>query len=122
MKTLILGTLLLATPAAAQTQAQMNARAGAGWKASDVAMTAQWQRSYAYMKRLDAQGRPGGGGLGYAAALLESQRAWLRFRDAQCGLESARNGGGSIQPMVRAQCAERMTRERTKQLRAAQWR
>ena len=122
MKMLILSTLLLAAPAAAQTQGQMNARAGAAWKAADAAMTAQWTRSYAYMKRLDAQDRSRGGGFGYAAALLESQRAWLRFRDAQCTVEGGRFAGGSLQPMTRANCLAQMTRERTTQLRAAQWR
>lgn len=111
-----------AAPAAAQTQAQMNARAAAEWKAADAAMTAQWTLSYAYMKRLDAQDRSRGGGFGYAATLLESQRAWLRFRDAQCALEGGRHAGGSLQPMERASCLTRMTRERTTQLRAAQWR
>jgi hypothetical protein len=61
--------LTLATPAAAQTQAQMNAQAGNEWKAADAAMTAQWKRTYAYMK-----GREPRTALAAAASALRRRR------------------------------------------------
>lgn len=113
--------LLVAAPAGAQTQTAMNQQAGAAWKAADAAMTVQWQRTYAAMKRRDATDTTRGGGFGYAAATLASQRAWLAFRDSQCAIEGGEYAGGSMQPMVRAQCLARLTRERTAQLKDMMW-
>lgn len=119
--------LLLASPAAAQqqtqtqTQTQMNATAAAAYKAADAAMTRRWQGVFAQMKRRDAADTSRGGGFGYAAAALASQRAWLRFRDTQCVAEAGRYAGGSMQPMVRTQCLTRLTRERTTQLAKLLW-
>ncbi|WP_258042901.1 lysozyme inhibitor LprI family protein [Sphingomonas sp. NBWT7] len=114
--------LLCATPAAAQTQAQMNASAGTDYRRADAAMTAQWKATYAYMKREDAQNTVGTRSPGYAAATLASQRAWLAFRDAQCAIETKEVEGGSMAPMVRAGCLTRLTKERTKQLKDLMWR
>ena len=118
---LILAALLLTAPAGAQTQGQMNARAAAEWKTADVAMTREWRATYAYMKRRDAADTSRGGGFGYAAAALESQRAWLGFRDRQCTVEGGRYAGGSLQPMARANCLARLTRERSRQLQDLRW-
>ncbi len=110
---------VLSTPAAAQTQAQMTAEAGAKWKAADAAMNTQWRRTHAAMKRRD--GPTPGGGFGYAAATLASQRAWLAFRDQQCTIEGAEFAGGSLQPFARLQCMARLTKERTVQLKDLMW-
>ncbi|GAA0678211.1 uncharacterized protein YecT (DUF1311 family) [Sphingomonas insulae] len=117
----VMAALLIATPAFAQTQAQMNQTAGSQYKAADAAMTRQWQRTYAYMKGRDAQDRSRGGGFGYAAATLASQRDWLAFRDAQCTIEGGEFAGGSMQPLANAQCKTRLTRERTAQLAKLLW-
>jgi uncharacterized protein YecT (DUF1311 family) len=122
MKPIILvAALMMAAPAAAQTQMDMNQQAGSAFKAADTAMSAQWKRTYAYMKRLDAQDTSRGGGFGYAAAVLNSQRAWLKYRDAQCVIEGGEFAGGSLEPMTRSQCAARLSRERAKQLIALRW-
>ncbi|USU11133.1 lysozyme inhibitor LprI family protein [Sphingomonadaceae bacterium OTU29THOMA1] len=117
----LLAALLLASPAIAQTQAQMNQTAGRQYQAADAAMTRQWQRTYAYMKGRDAQDRSRGGGFGYAAATLASQRAWLQFRDTQCVIEGGEYAGGSMQSLVQAQCKTRLTNERTTQLGKLLW-
>jgi uncharacterized protein YecT (DUF1311 family) len=113
--------MALAAPAAAQTQADMNAQAGTAYKRADAAMTTQWQRTYAAMKRRDAADTTRGGGFGYAAATLASQRAWLAFRDRQCVIEGGQFAGGSLQPFARLQCAARLTKERTVQLKDLMW-
>ncbi len=116
-------TLLLATATAqggcadATTQADMNRCAQAALRRADAAMTREWQASYARMKANDAADTSRGGGFGYAAAALASQRAWLKFRDTQCVLEGGRYAGGSMQPLVRTNCLERLTKERAQQLR-----
>jgi uncharacterized protein YecT (DUF1311 family) len=113
--------LVALSPAAAQTQAEMNGQATAGYKAADAAMTRQWQRSYAAMKRRDAADTSRGGGFGYAAATLASQRAWLAFRDRQCVIEGGEFAGGSLGTMTRLQCMARLTKERTVQLKDLMW-
>ncbi|WP_409574490.1 hypothetical protein [Sphingomonas sp. TF3] len=59
--------LLLAAP---QTQADMNRSAGSSYARADAAMTAQWKRTYAYMKGRDAQDTSRGGGFGYVGDKL----------------------------------------------------
>ncbi|MEG3176360.1 lysozyme inhibitor LprI family protein [Sphingomonas sp. RB3P16] len=115
---MLLIALLLTAAAPVQTQAAMNRSAGSSYAQADAAMTAQWKRTYAYMKGRDAQDTSRGGGFGYAGALLESQRAWLKYRDTQCVVEGGVYAGGSMQPMVSAQCRATLTRARTAQLKA----
>ncbi len=117
MKMFVMVAMLAATPAAAQTQVKMNRTANAAFTRADAAMTREWQATYILMKRRDAQDRSRGGGFGYAAATLESQRAWLKFRDTQCVVEGGRYAGGSMQGMVVTQCRTRMSDDRSAQLR-----
>ena len=112
---------LIAAPVAAQTQGQMTAQAGARWRAADATMTAQWRTTFAAMKRRDAAVKTRGGGFGYAAATLASQRAWLQYRDAQCVIEGGEFVGGSLQAMTRSGCLARLTTERTRQLKDLMW-
>jgi uncharacterized protein YecT (DUF1311 family) len=48
--------------------------------------------------------------------LLQTQRAWLRYRDGQCALESSMNRGGTLEITSEVACKARLTRDRTKQL------
>ena len=116
-----LALLVALSPADAQTQAEMNTQAATSYKTADAAMTRQWQRSYAAMKRRDAADNSRGGGFGYAAATLASQRAWLAFRDRQCVIEGGEFAGGSLGAMTRLQCMARLTKERTVQLKGLMW-
>jgi len=119
---MLLSTLMLSVSAMAQTQTQMNQQVDAQWKAADASMTRQWRAVYAQMNRLDAQDHSRGGGFGYAPTALESQRAWLSFRDRQCAIEAGEYAGGSMEAMARGQCLARLTRERTAQLSRLIWR
>lgn len=118
---MLLIALLVAAAAPVETRATTNRAAGSSYAQADAAMTAQWQRTYAYMKRRDAQDTSRGGGFGYAAALLESQRAWLKFRDTQCVIEGAQYLGGSAQGPTTAGCRIDLTRARTAQLKGMIW-
>jgi uncharacterized protein YecT (DUF1311 family) len=51
-------------------------------------------------------------------ALVAAQKSWVNFRDNECELEGLGPQGGTARPMVIAQCLERLTLDRTKQLRA----
>lgn len=122
MKSLVLLIALYAVPAAVQSQAQMNATAQSAFARADAGMTRQWQVTFTRMKQRDATDTSRGGGFGYAAALLASQRAWLKFRDTHCVIAGGEFAGGSMQPMAVAQCRAQLTGERTTQLRQLEWR
>ncbi|MDF1728103.1 MAG: lysozyme inhibitor LprI family protein [Sulfitobacter sp.] len=49
--------------------------------------------------------------------LRDAQRAWIAYRDAECGLEYARWIGGSIRTIVAANCHMTETAERAIELR-----
>ena len=90
-----------------QTQLDMNACAAARYAAADAQLNAAWPAAKGYMD-----------GIGAGATLLDAQRKWLAFRDANCTAESAPYAGGSIQPLVWYGCLERLTLARTRDLQA----
>ncbi|MFD1197482.1 lysozyme inhibitor LprI family protein [Brucella gallinifaecis] len=47
--------------------------------------------------------------------LVTSQRAWVKFRDAECNFSSSATVGGSIHPMMLASCRAQLTEDRNKQ-------
>jgi uncharacterized protein YecT (DUF1311 family) len=55
-----------------------------------------------------------------AAQLLTAQRAWIAFRDAECGLQYALWRDGTIRSIVAANCRMVMTARRTIDLRDMQ--
>ena len=65
-------------------------------------------RSYgAFKKTLDAEG---------AKLLLESQRAWLKFRDTNCALAADQARGGTMAPLLTLGCLADLTAKRAKEL------
>jgi uncharacterized protein YecT (DUF1311 family) len=49
--------------------------------------------------------------------LIEAERQWVKFRDAQCALESALIGTGTAAPAVAEECFIGLTQERVRFLR-----
>ena len=49
--------------------------------------------------------------------LTKAQRAWVAFRDAECGFSASGVQGGSIQPMIVSMCQTDLTKARTEALR-----
>jgi uncharacterized protein YecT (DUF1311 family) len=49
--------------------------------------------------------------------LIESERQWVKFRDAQCALEMALTGTGTAAPAIGGQCLLSLTQERIHLLR-----
>ena len=49
--------------------------------------------------------------------LVATQKAWLRFRDAECAFISSASSGGSIYPMIVANCRASITQERVNGLK-----
>jgi uncharacterized protein YecT (DUF1311 family) len=49
-------------------------------------------------------------------ALVLAERAWIVYRDAECGYETALSVGGTIHPMMVALCMTAKAKARTKEL------
>ncbi len=92
----------------AQTQVQMNACAAADLAAADKPLNRAYQEMLARLKGNDPALRQ----------LREAQRQWLGFRDAECRFSTRSSAGGSINPMLVAQCRAELTRARVTQLQA----
>ena len=119
MKTLIgLAGALLAGPAVAQSASD--------YQAADAQLNAAYRTVMARMKQLDRGTRPADlppaerAGPSYTQALLNSQRAWLAYRDANCRAFSYEYRGGSAQGLSNRVCLTRVTRARTAELRLLQ--
>lgn len=97
--------LLGVAAASAQTQGEMNQGALARYRAADRALNQTYGK-------LAAEASPGG-----RVRLRTAQRAWIRFRDADC---EARAGsrGGSFHAAAMASCKEAATAARTRVLAA----
>jgi uncharacterized protein YecT (DUF1311 family) len=55
--------------------------------------------------------------MGYEQSLLQSQRAWIAYRDSTCALEGEMGvGGGSAEGLYVLSCKERITEERADSL------
>jgi uncharacterized protein YecT (DUF1311 family) len=101
-----------------QTQQAMNACSAQEFAAADASLNQQWALTVAEMKDRDRGLPEGGDGQpGYYDTLLEAQRGWLVYRDAECLSESFFARGGSLQPTLAAQCKTYLTELRTEQLR-----
>ncbi len=99
------------------TQQAMNYCAAQEWERADAALNHQWRATAAEMRRMDAAGAPDDGRPGYFSELLRGQRAWLVYRDHHCASVGNNARGGSMQPLLVANCKTRLTRTRTTQLR-----
>lgn len=104
------------------TQQDMNYCASLAWQEADDALNAQWRATADEMRRLDASDEPADGRAGYFEQLLDAQRAWLSYRDEHCASVGFNARGGSLEPLLVADCKATLTRERTEQLRdLAEW-
>jgi uncharacterized protein YecT (DUF1311 family) len=101
-----------------QDQHSLNMCALADYQAADVELNQQWAETAAAMKEADTElDREHDKQPGHYETLLEAQRAWLKYRDAHCLVDSFSFRGGTGQPMVDSYCKAHLTRLRTEQLR-----
>lgn len=92
--------------ARAETQIDLNACAGQAYKKSDAQLNAAYKQ---IMVRLKDNHQA-------TTLLVSAQKSWLGFRDAECAFSSSAAVGGSIYPMLVAQCRDGLTRGRVAQL------
>jgi uncharacterized protein YecT (DUF1311 family) len=89
------------------SQQAMNRCAGDAYQRADAALNAQWAKVLAAY----------GGDAETKKLLLDGQRAWLKYRDAQCQLAALDSRGGSIWLLINSGCLASLTRQRTQELK-----
>lgn len=103
-----------------QFQQEMNWCAGQEFEAADAALNAQWAITAEVMKGRDAEWVEFGSSdrrPGFFKSLLEAQRGWLRYREAQCRVDGYTARMGSLEPLLVSTCKTRLTRLRTEELK-----
>jgi uncharacterized protein YecT (DUF1311 family) len=103
--------------AKAMTQRDLSECADLRFQEADREMNAQWRVTLAALRKADKEIAGDGYGPPSAQRLLDAQRAWLTYRDAQCLVEGEYARGGSMRPMLESQCKATLTGERTETLR-----
>jgi uncharacterized protein YecT (DUF1311 family) len=93
---------------AAKTQAAMNECAGSSFKKSDKTLNELYQQIETRLND-DADTKK---------LLVQAQRDWVKFRDAECNFQTAQAAGGSMMPMLTAQCTDGLTQSRIKNFEA----
>jgi uncharacterized protein YecT (DUF1311 family) len=106
---LLLAIAATATPAFAQcdgkkTTADQIECLGPALKTADTELNRVYQKA---VKELPAED---------ATRLRKAQRAWMAYRDAHCDADQKRYAGGSIAPVVFAQCRLTLTQRRSKEI------
>ena len=87
-------------------------------KRVDQEMAAQWKVTLAHLRREDRDNRREKMNVpDMAEGLLQSQRAWLRYREAECSMVSDQLAGGTGYGDEFNLCSIVLTRRRTKILK-----
>jgi len=125
---MILAALLFAAAAAdagpdctsdSLPQQDMNLCAGEDYEAAEAELNAQWKITAKLMQMMDGNIPPfnDDGAPSYYQTLLDGQRGWLNYRQAQCNSEGYAFAGGSMEPFIISTCLARMAKARTQELR-----
>jgi uncharacterized protein YecT (DUF1311 family) len=89
---------------AAKDQGSLNQCADAAFKKTDKKLNELYKQIEARLKD-DADAKK---------LLVQAQRDWDKFRDAECSFQTAEAAGGSMMPMLIAQCMGGLTQARVK--------
>ena len=85
---------------------------------TDRLMAIQWRAALATVRREDAEARRDHANRPVMAVnLLASQRTWLRYRDAQCGMVSDQSAGGTGYGEMDSRCRIALNRQRAAELK-----
>jgi uncharacterized protein YecT (DUF1311 family) len=89
----------------AQTQSQMNVCASTSAANADKKLNLIYQQIQSRLNNFQQK-----------KSLTETQRIWIKFRDAQCAFEKSFYSGGSIAPTIYYSCLSELTEQRNNQL------
>jgi len=111
-----LATLILAAPLLAgvgraddcdKNQMTLNECAGKAFDVADKALNDTYRQISARLKDNTATKK----------LLVDAQKSWIAFRDSECTFQSSASVGGSIYPLLVANCRTGLTNDRVKQLK-----
>ncbi|MGX9354638.1 lysozyme inhibitor LprI family protein [Roseobacteraceae bacterium S113] len=97
------------------SQAEMTGCAARAYEAADVELNVHYKAARAVLREADQYLAPDE--IPGADLLRDAQRAWIPYRDAACTAESLVARGGTLQNQLYFLCLERLTRQRTEDLR-----
>jgi uncharacterized protein YecT (DUF1311 family) len=98
----------LALDCADETQVAQDLCADASYQKADAALNRSYKE---ILRRLK-------GDSATTKLLIDAQKAWIAYRDAECAFSSSANKGGTIYPMVFSICLEGVTKKRIAELDA----
>ncbi len=124
MKYVALGAFLVLSATGLQAQdcdnppnqQAMNTCVYGDWQLADEELNRVWKQAMQVARQMDADYLPDGERPA-ADILRDAQRLWIRFRDAACEAESLTFRGGSAQALLLYACMERLTLQRTEDLK-----
>jgi uncharacterized protein YecT (DUF1311 family) len=87
------------------TQIELNICSDLEYKKADEGLNKTYQKALKILTDKNEKG-----------LFVQSQRAWIKYRDSTCKFEIAGYEGGSIQPLIYSECMKRLTTERTKEI------
>ncbi len=97
-----------------QMQTDMTICAGLAFDEADKTLNEAYRKAIASAKEMD--GYLEGDLKGAEKALRDAQRAWVPFRDKACESYGFLARGGSMEPMLVANCMTKLTRNRIEEL------
>ena len=90
----------------ADSQMAINACMDATYKKADTSLNRTYKNAITRLKSDSTQHKK----------LVDAQRAWLKFRDAECAFAVGSAGAGSASSMISSECMTSLTEQREKQL------
>lgn len=109
----------------ANTQMEMNQCSGDEYGKADAHLNAVYQELVAFLKKTLADTQKANDAQQKANAeaalqkLKSAEKAWMVYRDEHCSAAKQQYEGGSISPMVYANCMQLVTNHRIEELKAA---
>ena len=97
-----------------QTQTEMTICAGQAFDAADKKLNEVYQQALDAAKEMDAY--LDADLRGAEKTLREAQRAWIPYREKACEAYGFLARGGTLEPMLVAECMADLTRKRTEEL------
>ncbi|MGZ2258818.1 lysozyme inhibitor LprI family protein [Roseobacter sp. A03A-229] len=97
------------------TQVEMTGCAGLAAEAADQELNAVWKSAVTVARTRDTSDQSGAPPS--EDILREAQRSWISFRDQACSAEATVARGGTMASQLFLICLERLTRQRTEDLR-----
>lgn len=91
------------------TQADMNTCYGGEYKKADAHLNIIYRKALAAIQNNKTA----------VADLKTTEFAWIKYRDAHCQAAGKQYEGGSMQPMVVAQCLQEVTQHRIEEIKQA---